>query len=426
MARWNSIARGAALAAVATLSLAACASGGEETPSGDPTTGGTASGEALKIGSLLPITGSLSFLGPPEIAGVDLAIKEINEAGGVNGAEVTVQHEDSSDTTNPNITTDSANKLINGGVSVVIGAASSSVTLNAVDDITNAGVVQISPANTATSLSGYSPLYFRTAPPDTVQGNALGNLIVDDGVKNLGILVFNDDYGTSLRDVVKETVEAAGVTVTYGNEGEEFLPDASSFQSDVQAVLATSPDAIAVIAFDQTVSVVKELVASGFDASKLYFVDGNLADYSEELEAGVLEGAKGTLPGASPDDTFRALLDGVAEGGKLDEYAYGAESYDAVILAALAAVKGGANDGATIAANLPAVSGTTEGTECTSFAECVELIDAGEEIAFKTVSGAGPFNSDNDPSSAYIGVFQYGADNTYALLDTIYGEVPQG
>ncbi len=61
----------------------------------------------------------------------------------------------------------------------------------------------ISPANTATSLSGYSPYYFRTAPPDTVQGSALANLIVSDGVSDLGILVFNEEYGTSLRDVVK-------------------------------------------------------------------------------------------------------------------------------------------------------------------------------------------------------------------------------
>ena len=42
----------------------------------------------LKIGTLLPQTGSLAFLGPPEFAGVDLAAKEINEAGGVNGADV--------------------------------------------------------------------------------------------------------------------------------------------------------------------------------------------------------------------------------------------------------------------------------------------------------------------------------------------------
>lgn len=423
MARWNSIARGAAFAAVATLSLAACSTTSSEGGSSeDPTTGG-ASGDGLKIGSLLPITGSLAFLGPPEIAGVDLAVSEINEAGGVNGADVSIQHEDSSDTDNPNITSDSVSRLLAGDVSVVIGAASSSVTLNAIDDITNAGVVQISPANTATSLSGYSPFYFRTAPPDTVQGNALGNLILEDGYKNIGVLVFNDDYGTSLRDVVQETVEAAGGSLTYGTSGQEFDPAASSFASDVQAILATNPEAIALIAFDQTALIIPELVAAGFDTSKLYLVDGNLADYSDELEAGALTGAKGTLPGASPADDFRALLD-EANGEPLSEYAYGAESYDAVMLAALAAVKGGANDGQTIADNMAAVSGATGGTECTGFAECVELLEAGEEIFYQAVSGVGPFNEANDPSSAYIGVYQYGEDNTYSLLTSVYGEVP--
>ncbi|WP_062526299.1 ABC transporter substrate-binding protein [Demequina rhizosphaerae] len=424
MARWNSIARGAAVAAVATISLAACSSEASDSGSSSSADGG--SGEGLKVGSLLPITGSLAFLGPPEIAGVDLAIKEINEAGGVLGSDVTVQHEDSSDTDNPNITSDSVTKLLSGGVSVVIGAASSSVTLNAVDDITNAGVVQISPANTATSLSGYSPLYFRTAPPDTVQGNALGNLILEDGYSNIGVLVFNDDYGTSLRDVVQETVEAAGGSLTYGSSGQEFDPSASSFASDVQAILATNPEAIALIAFDQTALIIPELVAAGFDTSKLYLVDGNLADYSDELEAGALTGAKGTLPGASPESDFRSMLDSVADGGSLDEYAYGAESYDAVMLSALAAVRGGAVDGQTIADNLAAVSGAEGGTECTGFADCVALLEDGEEINYQTISGAGPFNSANDPSSAYIGVYEYGDDNTYSLLTSVYGEVPQG
>ncbi|WP_062388783.1 ABC transporter substrate-binding protein [Demequina iriomotensis] len=425
MARWNSIARGAAFAAVATLSLAACATdGGDEGSSSDATTGGSGSGDGLKIGSLLPLTGTLAFLGPPEVAGVDLAIQEINEAGGVLGSEVTVSHTDSSDTANANIAAASIDQLIGEGVSVVIGAASSSVSLNVVDDLTAAGIVQISGANTSTALSGYSDFYFRTAPPDTVQGNALGNLILADGYKNVGVLVFNDDYGTSLRDVVQGTLEAEGGSLTYGTTGQEFDPDASSFASDVQALLATDPEAVVVIAFDQTVGIIPELVGAGYDASKIYFVDGNLSDYSADFDPGTLAGAKGTLPGAFPDEEFQGRLASVAEGGELDDFSYGAESYDAVILAALAAVKGGAVDGTTISENLAAVSGANGGTECTGFADCVALLEDGEEINYQAVSGVGPFNDKNDPSSAYIGVYQYGDDNTYSLLDTVFGEVP--
>ncbi|WNM25943.1 ABC transporter substrate-binding protein [Demequina capsici] len=422
MARWNTIARGAAVAAVATLALAACSTdsgtGASTSASGDS----SASGDALKIGTLLPITGSLAFLGPPEIAGVKLAVSEINDAGGVLGQPVEEIDADSSDTANPQIASQSVSSLIADGVGGIVGAASSSVSLNVVDDIAAASVVQISPANTSTALSGYSPFYFRVAPPDTVQGNALANVIIDDGIKNLGILVFEDDYGTSLRDVIVSTAEAAGVNITYGAT-ETFDPNATNFSAEVQAVMATNPDAIAVIAFDQTKQIIPELVGAGFDGSKLYFTDGNTADYSADLPAGTLEGAKGTIPGAMPSTDFQALLDG-ANGSKLDSYSYGAESYDSTMLLALAAVRGGATDGATIQANMAAVSGADGGTECSGFQECADLLASGEEIAYKSVSGSGAFNAQNDPSSAYIGVYVFDGDNVPVWTEAVYGEVP--
>lgn len=424
MARWNTIARGAAFAAAASLVLAACSTDDGETEPDDTATGGAAPGgsaDPLLIGSLLPLTGALAYLGPPEVAGVDLAIQEINEAGGVLGNEVVVIHEDSSDTDNPQIATQSVTSLLSEGVSVIVGAASSAVTYNVIDDIMAAEVVQVSPANTSPGLSGYADFFFRTAPPDTVQGDALANLILDDGHENIGILVFNEDYGTGLRDVVQSTIEGAGATITYGLPGEEFDTNASNFASEVQAVLATDPDAIVVIAFDQTQQIIPELLASGFDGSLLYLTDGNTADYSTVLPAGAIEGSKGTIPGAEPSDEFKALLDEV-HGSPLDSYAYGAESYDAVMLAALAAVRGGDTDGVTIQANMHAVSGTDGGTECSGFEECAALLADGEEIFYQAVSGVGPINELNDPSSAYIGVYEYDGDNVPIWVDAVFGE----
>ncbi len=422
MARWNTIARGATVAAVASLALAACSSSGTTDPSDSTSTpdGGTAAG--LKIGSLLPLTGSLAFLGPPEVAGVELAAKEINDAGGIFGSNVEVIHRDSSDTDNPQIASQSVSALISDGVAAIVGAASSSVSLNVVDDVANAGIVQISPANTSTALSGYSPFYFRTAPPDTVQGSALGNLIVEDGIKKLGILLFADDYATSLRDVVQGVVEESGGEVTYGKAGDEFQTDASNFESIVQDVLATNPDGILVIAFDQTKNIIPALVGAGYPANKLYFTDGNTADYSGAFEPGVLTGAKGTIPGANPSDDFKALLDDV-NGGKLDSYAYGAESYDATMLVALAALKGEGTNGQTVADNLAAVSGASGGTECTGWVACSELILAGEDIIYQAVSGVGPFNSDNDPASAFVGVYVFDDANVPQWTKAVYGEV---
>ncbi|RMI13187.1 ABC transporter substrate-binding protein [Cellulomonas triticagri] len=418
MTRTTHAVQAAALAGAVALVLTACAS--DDGGSGEGESGG---GDAspLIVGTLLPQTGTLAYLGPPEIAGVDLAVQEINEAGGVLGSDVVVEHADSSDADHAEVATQSVTDLISKDVQVIIGAASSSVTLNVIDDITGAEIVQISPANTATSLSGYSDFYFRTAPPDTVQGAALANLILADGRSNVGFLVFNDDYGTSLRDVVKDTVEAEGATVVYGNPGEEFDPAASSFATDVTALTATNPDAVVVLAFEQTKQIIPELVAAGVDPATIYMVDGNTADYSEDFDPGTLENAQGTIPGAFPSDEFQARLKEV--NASLTDYAYGPESYDATILAALAAVKGGATDGPTIQANLAAVSGADGGEECSTFADCVELLDAGEDIQYVGQAGIGPFNSDNDPSSAFIGVYKYGADNKNTWVQAVEGTV---
>lgn len=415
--------RAAALTGAVALVLTACSGGGEEPAEGEETTGGDAAeSSALIVGTLLPQTGSLAQLGPPEIAGVDLAAAEINEAGGVLGAEIEVVHTDSSDAEHAEVATQSVTDLISQDVSVIIGAASSSVTRNVIDDVTGAEIVQISPANTATDLSGYDPFYFRTAPPDTVQGAALGNLILGDGATNVGVLVFNDDYGISLRNVVQATVEEAGGTITYGNEGEEFDPTEQNFNSIVSTALATSPDAIAVIAFtDQTPLILPELATQGFDMSKVYLVDGNLQNFADTFDPGLLTGAQGTLPGAFPSDEFQGRL--LEINPDLQDFSYAAESYDATVLAALAAVKGGATDGPTIQENMAAVSGADGGEKCATFAECVELIEAGEDIDYEAQSGVGPFNEDNDPSSAYIGVYQFGEDNTYTFSKSEFGEV---
>jgi len=387
------------------------------------------SDNAFKVGGILPLTGNLAFLGPPAVAGVGLAISDINAAGGVNGAKACHQILDSGDSTDMSISTASAGQMVAAKPSVVIGAESSSVSLNFVDTLTSAKITQVSPANTSPLLSGYSPYYFRTAPPDTVQGNALGTLISQDGFTNIGFLVFNDTYGTPLRDNVQKTVEAAGGKCVYGctGDGDEFPAGQTTFSSEVQAVTAAKPDAIVIIAFDETKSIVPELANSGWDMSKTYFVDGNLADYSADFEPGTLSGAQGTLPGQDPDQAFKDNLVAwykQSQGQDMKDFSYGAESYDATVLSALAAVKGGSNASASVQKNFAAVSGATGGEECNTYADCVELLKAGKDIRYAGPSGIGPIDKENDPSSAFIGIYQYGDDNKYTLETTVEGSKP--
>lgn len=384
------------------------------------------SADSFKVGGILPLTGNLAYLGPPEVAGVGLAVSDINAAGGVNGVQACHDILDSGDTTDLSISTASAGQLVAGKPSVVIGAASSSVTLNVVDTFVDNKITEISPANTAVDLSGYAPFYFRTAPPDGIQGNALGTLILQDGYTNVGFLVFNDTYGTGLRNAVQQTIEDGGGKCVYGckGDGDEFAPGQTTFSAEVQGVTAANPDAIVVLAFDETKSIVPELAASGFDMSKTYYTDGNTADYTSDFEPGTLEGAQGTIPGADPDQGFKDRLVAwyeQSQGETLKDFAYGAESYDAAILAALAAAKGGANDSETVQKNLPAVSGATNGEECTTFADCLALIEEGKEVRYKGPSGIGPIDEQNDPSSAFVGIYEFDGNNKNILSGTVEG-----
>ncbi|MDN4474273.1 ABC transporter substrate-binding protein [Demequina sp. SYSU T00192] len=416
MARWNSIARGAAFAAVATLSLAACSAEGSEDGSSSSAEGG--SGDPLKIGSFLPITGSLAFLGPPEVAGVKVAVNEINEAGGVFGSDVELMETDSGDANNPTIGDQSISELINAEVSAIIGAASSASTLLVLDDVDAAGIVMVSPANTSTSLSGYSDFYFRTAPPDTAQGAAVADLMMNDGASNIAILVQGDDYGVSFRDVVQERVEGAGGTITYGTSGEEIDPAGGNFNANVEAALATNPDAILMIAFDVTAQIIPSIADAGYDMTKVYMSDGNTSNWGDTFAAGTLEGGKGTIPGSAPTDEFKALLD-EANGSELEDVSYANESYDAVMLVALAALQGGSSDPAVIQENMASVSGADGGIACTGWVECSELIESGETIDYQALSLSGPFDENNDPTAAVIGVWQYDADNNISRVEEV-------
>lgn len=401
----------------------------DETFTNDECAGGTSSADTFKVAGILPVTGNLAFLGPPEIAGVGLAVNDINAAGGVGDADACQTILDSGDATDASVGNNSAQEAIRGNASMVVGAASSSVTLNFVDAVTDAGIVQISPANTAQVLSGYSDFYFRTAPPDGIQGDALGNLIVNDGNQRVAFVVFNDAYGTGLRDVVQGVVEEAGGEVVFGGrgQGQEFPPGQTSFSAEVSGAVGANPDAIVVLAFDETKAILPELQNQGWDMSKVYMTDGNTSSYGtgdDGLPEGLLTGAKGTIPGADASDEFKARLSAwyeEFEGEALNDFSYAAESYDAVILAALAAVKGGSTEPATIQENLAAVSGATDGTECNTYADCIELLEAGDEIRYAGPSGVGPFDDENDPSSAFVGIYEYDAENNISLVDTVEG-----
>ncbi len=237
----------------------------------------------LTLGTILPQTGGLAFLGPPMFAAFDLAVQDINAAGGVLGQPIAAIKGDSGDTT-----TDTASKtvdrLLAENADAIIGAASSGVSLTVIDKVASAGVVLFSPANTSPALSDYDDkgLYFRTAPPDIYQGDVLGQKVLQDGSQTVAILALNDAYGTGLADAAEATITEGGGEVVVKTI---YDPTAASFDTEVDAVVAADPDAIILIGFDESAKILKSMVEKGIGpkVKKVYGCDGNIGNALGEV-----------------------------------------------------------------------------------------------------------------------------------------------
>jgi ABC-type branched-subunit amino acid transport system substrate-binding protein len=417
----------AAVTAASALVLAACGGGSDDSEKKADAPAKSKADGTLTIGQLLPQTGSLAYLGPPEFAGVDLAIKDINAAGGVLGKDVVGVKADSGDT-DSGIAPAETDKLLKAKSDVIVGAASSGVSLTVIDKIMSAGVVQFSPANTSTDFDegDYSKpdLYFRTAPSDILQGAVLANLLIEDGKQNVAILARQDAYGETLAAEVKKNLEAAGSTVAASVLYSEKNGPGESQITDIANAKA---DAVVLIAFEETTTIIPKLIQAGAGPDKVdtYFVDGNTANYDKDATAtlpdGTLEGTKGTIPGADAGDEFKNRLKEVDP--DLADYAYSAESYDATVVSALAAIIADSDAGSDIAKEIPGV--TAGGEKCKTFQECADLLkaDPKTDIDYDGVSGPIELGETGSPTAASIGIYQYDDKNKISPVDYISGTI---
>jgi ABC-type branched-subunit amino acid transport system substrate-binding protein len=417
--------RGTVAAAVAALALAGCSSSddSEDSSSSETTTAtadcgdnvdqatpGPVSTNPLKIGTLLPATGSLAFLGPPEFAGVTLAVNDINAAGGVLDKPVEEVNGDSGDTT-----TDTASATVDrelaAGTQVIIGAASSSVSLKVIDKIASAGAVMFSPANTSDEFTCYKDkgMYFRTAPADKLQAQALSQVIAEGGVQRVSILAMNDPYGTGLAENTIADLEAAGIP---SDQIQKIIydPNAQSFNAEVDQVKNFNPDGIAVIGFEESAKIITRMneVQIGPKDKLVFGVDGNMGNaLGESVGPGILEGMKGTTPLTALGPDFAARLKAVDPA--LIDFNYAQESYDATVISALAAEIAKSTNGMSIASEINGV--TKDGTKCTTYAECLALVKAGTDIDYDGVTGELAFVTAGEPSIGSYGVLEFDANN---------------
>ena len=430
-----------AVLGVASLALAACGGGDEEATSAETTAEETVAEETVEetteetaaeatcandtliVGSLLPATGDLAFLGPPEFAGVEKAILEIDAGGGVLGSPVTYIEGDSGDTTT-DIASQTVDSHLAQGVQAIIGAASSGVSLTVIDKITSNGVVQMSPANTAPALTTYpdNGLYFRVSPSDVLQGAVIAADAIDSGIESMAVVARQDPYGEGLKDAVVKDFSAAGGTITADLL---YDPAAASFEAEVAEVVASAPQAVTVIGFEETVKLLQEMIKQGAGPQDIpiYLVDGNISTTAyADFPAGTMTGVKATVPSGEADLTAfnESLLEVDPD---LTDFAYGAQSYDAMMLIALAAQAAGCGDGAAIAEFLPQVAGNG-GEQCSTWADCVALLDAGTDIDFQGVTGPVDFNEYGDLAQGTISVNEYTSNTEFEEIGKVTADVP--
>jgi ABC-type branched-subunit amino acid transport system substrate-binding protein len=424
-----------AVLGAASLALAACSSDSGDTEAGATTEETSAEATAeetaaadcqnptLILGTMLPATGDLAFLGPPEFAGVEMALADIDAAGGVLGSPVTYIEGDSGDTTT-DIASQTVDSQLAQGVQAIIGAASSGVSLTVIDKITSNGVVQFSPANTAPALTTYpdNGLYFRNSPSDVLQGAVIAAQAVDSGITSMAVIARQDPYGEGLAAATVKDFEAAGGTVTSNLL---YDPAAPSFEAEVAEIKAGGPQAVTVIGFEETVKLLQEMIKQGVGPQdiQLYLVDGNLsATAFENFPAGTMDGVVGTIPTGSVD--LQAFYDKMAAfDPSLTDFTYGPQSYDAATLIALAAEQAGCADGTAIAAALPEVAGNG-GEKCNNYADCVALIAAGTEIDYDGVTGPGDFNEYGDLLEGTISINEYTSNTEFSEIGSVTAVVP--
>jgi branched-chain amino acid transport system substrate-binding protein len=380
------------------------------------TTGGGGGGEAsfdLVIGNSLPLTGDLADFGPAGEKAANLAIDKINEAIKQGGVDQTVDIVTEDNETNPQAAVQVARKMVDAdGASCLVGAWASADSIPTARSVTiREGVLQITPASTDSGLTSIEDdgLLNRVPPADNLQAPALVDFIgrsiggVEGSTLNIGAR--NDAYGVGFADSLEEAWTREGGEI---GERVEYEPTQPSYNSEAQQITSGNPDAIAIIDFPQTfVKVGPALERTGnFDTSKVFITDGLANGTLVEENADLMEGIRGTAPGAPEQGSSSKAFDKLFTSSApkdIGRNVFDSQTFDAVTLCYLSAVAAGSADGVDMAAELQDVTGPP-GKKYTweQLPEAAKALQNGEDIDYIGAAGEIDLDENGDPE---VGVY---------------------
>lgn len=377
------------------------------------TTSAGGSEGALKLGTLLPITGDLAQYGTTMQDSVNLLIETVNSCEGTLGSPVALVSED--DQTDPAAGASGMTKLAEvDQVAGVVGAAGSAVSSAAVDIAVRNQVVQISPSSTSPEFTDraeqgeFDGFWFRTAPPDTFQGQALAQLAQEQGLENVAVFAINNDYGNGLVQSFVEAFKAEGGTVVNESNPTLYSENATTFDSELSAAFSGNPDAVMLVAYPETGSLIlKSAFEQGLldGETKILLTDGMKTEELAELVGQgpdgnyIVSGVLGTAPSAGGPglDGFKQVYQSKFN---REPNVYDPNSWDAAAVMVLAAEAAKANTGAALKDTIPTVA-NAPGEEVSDVCEALSLVRQSEEINYQGASGNVDFNEQGDVVGAY-------------------------
>jgi ABC-type branched-subunit amino acid transport system substrate-binding protein len=358
----------------------------------------------ITVGVVMELTGPAGEYGQAGSKSVEMAFRDINDAGGINGCKLVTDTRDSQ--SQGTVAVDAATQLVQiKHVPVIIGGIISSVSIPILTSVTApAKVVQVSPASSSPTLTALgrdgktNGVFFRTITSDALQGVAAAKYAVDQGLKKLAVIHVNNDFGVNMVAEFSKTYKALGgdiVSVTPYNEKQ------ASYSAEVTAAMAGSPDGLYLVSYPVDGATIARAWISQGGPAKFLLNDGmNSTDFIAAVGAKYLNDAYGTSSGTSPTPSteyFNAQYKGFSG---IDPSNPAADrSYDAGAIVGLAIAQAGKADAAAIKDAIRKVvdpNGTVIHAGKEEFTKALALIKEGKPIKYEGVIGPVAFDEYGD------------------------------
>src|SRR3989338_9892618 len=240
---------------------------------------------AIKIGFVGPLTGELANIGENAQAAVQIAVDEVNSAGGVLGRQIEVVYED--DVCTGASGANAVSKLINTDkVVAILGSVCSGATLGEAPISEAAKVVQLSYCSTNPTISQAGDYIFRNVPSDLFQAKYAADYLIKAGKKTVALLTVQNDWGDGLNTAFPEAFTKVGGTIVMTDS---FDPATKDMKAQMTQIKAKNPDAVYFASYtDQGISGLKQahdlgiksqfFGADAWDDTKVWSELGTLGD----------------------------------------------------------------------------------------------------------------------------------------------------